>query len=176
MKLLVGYSKDQESFELKKLRRVGCATIYTCIKQALDDLRPEDTLVVASLDVIARNTRELLTLAAKINRKSAQLYSLDDREAWVTEAGRALRGLAAFEARCLRREQEAGRALSSERGVPLGRPPKLSPRERQEAIELYASGLPQAEVARVFGVSPSVICNLIARDHAKVLEETFHIV
>src|SRR5205809_152025 len=45
-------------------------------------------------------------------------------------------------------------------GVRFGRPPKLNPHQRREAIERLKAGETQADIARTYGVDPTTIGRL----------------
>ena len=49
---------------------------------------------------------------------------------------------------------------AKDRGVRFGRPPKLKPRQRQEAMQRLADGEVQADLARSYGVSQTTISRL----------------
>ena len=53
-----------------------------------------------------------------------------------------------------------GRARAKARGVKFGRPPSLTPHQRQEAIQQLAEGTTQADLARTYGVSQATISRL----------------
>jgi predicted transcriptional regulator len=46
------------------------------------------------------------------------------------------------------------------RGVKFGRPPVLTPHQRQEATQRLAEGATQADLARTYGVSQATISRL----------------
>ena len=73
-----------------------------------------------------------------------------------------LAGLATFERHLIKARTEDGRKRAKDRGVRFGRPPKLTPFQRQEAMQRVANGESQADVARAYNVDPAVICRLAA--------------
>ena len=97
-----------------------------------------DVLTVTRLDRLARSTRDLLNTLAAITDKKAGFRSLGD--AWAdttTPHGRlmltVLGGLAEFERELIRARTGEGRARAVARGVKLGRKPKLTPHQQNEA-------------------------------------------
>jgi DNA invertase Pin-like site-specific DNA recombinase len=52
---------------------------------------------------------------------------------------------------------------AKERGVRFGRPPKLTPHQRQEARARLEAGESQTDIARSYAVDPSTIGRLAAR-------------
>lgn len=71
-----------------------------------------------------------------------------------------LSGLAAFEREMIRVRTCDGRARAVARGRQTGRPPALTPHQRQEAARALAAGTTQADLARQFDVSQSTISRL----------------
>jgi DNA invertase Pin-like site-specific DNA recombinase len=59
-----------------------------------------------------------------------------------------LGGLAEFERELIRARTGEGRKRAKERGVRFGRPRKMTPHQRQEALQRLAAGETQADVAR----------------------------
>ena len=74
-----------------------------------------------------------------------------------------LGGLAEFERELIRTRTGEGRKRAQERGVPFGRPHKLTAHQRNEALQRIAQGESQADIARSFAVSPPTISRLAAQ-------------
>ena len=72
-----------------------------------------------------------------------------------------LGGLAEFEREPIRGTGE-GRKRAQERGVRFGRPRKLTPHQRDEALPRLRQGETQADVARSYAVDPATISRLVA--------------
>ncbi|MGH7025126.1 MAG: recombinase family protein [Caulobacteraceae bacterium] len=71
-------------------------------------------------------------------------------------------GLTEFEPELLRARTGEGRARAKAGGVKLGRRPKLTPRQRREAIKRRDSGEPMREIGRSYNLSHSTISTLRA--------------
>jgi DNA invertase Pin-like site-specific DNA recombinase len=71
-----------------------------------------------------------------------------------------LGGLAEFERDLIRARTGEGRKRAQARGVKFGRPPKLNPHQRREALKRLRNGETQADVARTYGVDPTTIGRL----------------
>ncbi len=152
--------------------RVFCATASGGktdgreLARALDALESGDTLLVTRLDRLARSTRDLLNILDAIAKAGAGFRSLGD--AWAdttTPHGRlmltVLGGLAEFERELIRARTGEGRTRAKARGVHMGRPPKLTARQKREALKALADGAAtQADLARQFNVSQSTISRL----------------
>ena len=135
------------------------------LRKALARLEAGDLLMVTRLDRLARSTRDLLNIIAEIAGKKAGFKSLGDTWADTTTAhGRlmltVLGGLAGFERELIRTRIGEGRTRAIERGVRMGRKPKLTPHQRQEAIRRRDQGEAMREIARSYNVSHSTISRL----------------
>jgi DNA invertase Pin-like site-specific DNA recombinase len=73
-----------------------------------------------------------------------------------------LGGLAEFERELIRAHTGEGRERARARGVKMGRKPKLTGHQKNEAIRRRDKGEPMREIARTFNVSHSTISRLTA--------------
>jgi DNA invertase Pin-like site-specific DNA recombinase len=71
-----------------------------------------------------------------------------------------LGGLAEFERELILARTGDGRARAKAKGVRFGRPRKLTPHQRQEALQRLAAGATQADVARTYNVDATTIGRL----------------
>jgi DNA invertase Pin-like site-specific DNA recombinase len=166
-----------------ELRRAGCAKVYKEkvsgaradrkeLANVLRRLEPNDVLVVTRLDRLARSTRDLLNILDQVSKAGAKFKSLHD--AWAdtsTPHGElmvtVLAGLATFERHLIRARTSEGRKRAMDRGVRFGRPSKLTPHQRKEAIERLIAGETQADIARSFNVNATTIGRLLPRAPAE---------
>jgi DNA invertase Pin-like site-specific DNA recombinase len=74
-----------------------------------------------------------------------------------------LGGLAEFERSLIVARTSDGRARAKAAGVKFGRPPVLTAHQRKEALQRLAAGETQADIARSYGVSQSLISRLPPR-------------
>jgi DNA invertase Pin-like site-specific DNA recombinase len=172
-------TRDQDlSGQVAELEAAGCAKAYrekisgaktdrAELGKVLRVLQPGDVLVVTRLDRLARSTRDLLNVIASITERGAGFRSLKD--AWAdttTPHGKlmltVLGGLAEFERSLIVARTGEGRKRAQERGVRFGRPRKLTPHQRQEALSRLAGGETQADVARTYNVDATTIGRLQA--------------
>ncbi len=179
---LFGYARvstrDQDlAAQDAELRAAGCAKVFKEkisgaktdrpeLVKAIGRLEPGDVLVVTRLDRLARSTRDLLNVIAAIAERGAGFKSLKDAWADTTSAhGRlmltVLGGLAEFERELIRARTGEGRKRAKERGVRFGRPRKMTPHQRQEALQRLARGETQADVARTYNVDATTIGRLL---------------
>jgi DNA invertase Pin-like site-specific DNA recombinase len=161
-----------------ELMAAGCAKVFKEKASGAKADRPElaklirrlesgDVLVITRLDRLARSTRDLLNVLAIVAERGAGFKSL--RDAWcdtTTPHGRlmltVLGGLAEFERELIRARTGEGRKRAKARGVKFGRPRKLTPHQRQEALQRLAAGETQMDVARSHNLSSATISRLAA--------------
>jgi DNA invertase Pin-like site-specific DNA recombinase len=159
-----------------QLHAAGCAKVYAERVSGAKTDRPElaklirrleagDVLMVTRLERLARSTRDLLNILDAIGKAGAGFKSLSD--AWAdttTPHGRLmltiLGGLAEFERELIIARTGDGRARAKAKGVRFGRPRKLTPHQRQEALQRLAAGETQADVARTYNVDATTIGRL----------------
>ena len=146
----------------------GAKTDRAQLARLIETLEPGDVLMVTRLDRLARSTRDLLNTLAAITEQNAGFRSLGD--AWAdttTSHGRlmltVLGGLAEFERDLIRTRTGEDRERAKARGVKLGRKPKLTVHQRQEAIKRRdVDGKPIRDIARSYNVHNSTISRLSA--------------
>jgi DNA invertase Pin-like site-specific DNA recombinase len=126
-------------------------------------------LIVTRLDRLARGTRDLLNVLHIVGERGAAFKSLADHWAnTTTPHGRLmvtiLGGLAEFERSLIKARTDVGIKRARDAGIPFGRPPKLTPHQRIEALRLLDAGEPQSAVARLLNVDQSTISRLTRTD------------
>jgi DNA invertase Pin-like site-specific DNA recombinase len=144
----------------------GAKTDRAQLRKAIVALSVGDVPMVTRLDRLARSTRDLLNTLAAITDRKAGFRSLAD--AWAdttTSHGRlmltVLGGLAEFERDLIRARTSEGRERAVARGVQMGRPPKLTPHQRREALRRRDRGYETlADIARSYNVSAATISRL----------------
>ena len=180
---LYGYARvstrDQDlAAQDAELRAAGCAKVFREKASGARTDRPElakvirrldagDVLVATRLDRLARSTRDLLNVLDEIGKRGAGFRSLKDTWAdTTTPHGRlmltVLGGLAEFERELIRSRTGEGRARAKARGVKFGRPRKMTPHQRQEALQRLHAGETMADVARTYAVDAATISRLAA--------------
>ena len=176
---LIGYARvstrDQEThMQLDALARAGAVRVYQEqassvgsrpeLQRCLSDLRPGDVLVVYKLDRVARSLVDLLAILDRVKVSGAEIRSLNEPLDTSTPLGvfmiQMLGAIAQLERGMIRDRVIAGQVAAIERGVRHGRPRVLSASQSAHALELLASGLTQAAVARQLGVSRGAVDRL----------------
>jgi len=163
--------------QLEQLKAAGCTPIFRekmsgaradrpQLAKAMKALKSGDTLIVCSLDRLARSTRDLLNILHSIGEAGATFKSLGDPWAdTTTPHGRLmvtiLGGLAAFERELIKARTGEGRCRAMAAGVKFGPKPKLTPHQRDEALARRDGGDETlVEIARSYNVSHSLISRL----------------
>jgi DNA invertase Pin-like site-specific DNA recombinase len=161
-------STDGQSVDaqVRQLRKAGCKTVFrevasgaktdrAQLRRLLGQLDTGDVVVVTRLDRLARSTRDLLNTLGTIADGKAGFRSLG--EAWAdttTSHGRLLLtflgGIAEYERDLTKARTSEGRARAKERGVKMGRKPKLTPHQQREAIQRRNNGEGICEIARSY--------------------------
>ncbi len=153
--MIYGYARvstDGQSVDaqVRRLRAAGAGKVFretasgaktnrTQLRKAINQLEAGDVLMMTRLDRLARSTRDLLNILDTVAKAGAGFRSLGDTWADTTTAhGRlmltVLGGLAEFERDLIRARTGEGRARAKEKGVKMGRKPKLTPHQKQEAL------------------------------------------
>lgn len=156
---------DQPSRELSS--RVHVATTYANrpqLKAALDYCREGDTLVVHSLDRLARNTEDLLRIVRELNSKGVTVEFVKNN---LTFKGgddptsvlllTILGAVATMERALIRERQREGIDLAKARGVYKGGQPKLTPMQAQDLRERAKKGTAKVDLARHYGISRQAV-------------------
>lgn len=172
---MIGSSDSQEI--AAQLKAAGSEKIHRDTRDAtksertkrrrlIEQLNAGDTIVVARLNQIADSTLDLLATLSAIAERKATFRSLAD--SWADSNARGvkllpvLEGIASFERDVRSARTEAGQARAVARGVKLGRKPKLTPKQEQEALRRRKKGETLATIAESYNVSHSTISRLVA--------------
>jgi len=97
-------------------------------------------LIIPAVDRLSRDTTDLLIIARDLQKAGAGLRSIAESVVDTTsdfaELVLAMLGVAAkLERRRIKERTERGRADAKAKGVKFGRPPKLTPHQKREAIK-----------------------------------------
>lgn len=180
----IGYarvSSDAQELEAQReqLAAAGCQRIFSEkisgaslrrpeLERMLDHIRSGDALTVTRLDRLARSTRDLLSIAERLNDVGAGLRSLCEPWADTTSpAGRMVMtvfaGIAEFERSLIVDRTREGRKRAQAQGVRFGPKEKLSQERIEHASRLIGEGQAVTEVAHLFGVHRSTLYRALAR-------------
>lgn len=176
--MLVGYARvsteDQQlDGQIEALTAAGAERIWAErvsgaktnrdeLTKLLDQLRPEDIVVVTKYDRLSRSLQDLLSIVEIIRDKGAGFRSLAEDIDTTTPAGRLVfhvfASIAQFERERISERTREGLAAARKRGRVGGRPAALSDAQRAEVRKMRDDdGRGIAELARLFKVSPNTI-------------------
>jgi len=139
---------------------------------ALQNLKPNDVLVVWKLDRLTRSLSDLLQIIKRLEEIGAGFRSLTEAIDTTTPVGRMLTqvlgSFAEFEREMIRERTKLGLARARLEGRVGGNRASLTPKQQAHALAMIDEGKSQSEVAEVFRVHRSTICRLVAE--RRVLE------
>jgi DNA invertase Pin-like site-specific DNA recombinase len=134
----------------------------------LDQLRPDDVLVVWKLDRLSRSLRDVLAIMERLGEAKVGFRSLTEAIDTTTAAGRMMMQMvgafAEFERAMLRERTRAGLDAARQEGRIGGRRPKLSEKQQAEIVHMVQKGdKTAADAARFFHIHPATVCRLLTR-------------
>lgn len=180
--MMIGYARvstdDQTTRQqIDALKAAGCERVFTeqasgatwnreQLRAMIDQLRPNDTVVVWKLDRLSRSLVDLLHLLRQIEDKESTFRSLTEGVETETAAGRMLAqmlgAIAEFERSLIRERTMAGLKRAAKEGRRGGRPPALSDVQKNAIRRRVGAGeLTEADAAREYNVHRSTVHRLI---------------
>jgi len=132
------------------------------LRQALDYMRPGDTLVFWKLDRVSRSLHHLLELAEEFKTRGISIKSLQDDIDTGTSMGKfffhLMGAVAELERDIIRERTQAGLAAARARGRRGGRKQALGPKQVEMGQALYdARRHTIAEICETLGCSPATL-------------------
>lgn len=128
------------------------------LQSMIDYAREGDSVVVYSIDRLARDLRDLQEIISTLNDKGVAITFLSERLTFSADADDAFAKLqlqmmgafAEFERNIIRKRQADGIAKAKAKGVYKGTKPRIP---RDEVHQLLAEGKTKTEIAKVMGIS-----------------------
>ena len=153
----VGYARvstheQHLDLQIDALKKADCEKIFidkvsglVANRPGLDDamefLRPGDTLVVWRLDRLGRSLKHLIDIVGQLEEREIGFRSLQESLDTTTSGGvlvfHMFAALAEFERHLIRERTHAGLTAARARGRKGGRPKALNEQAREVAIKLY---------------------------------------
>lgn len=153
-----GYRVDRE-FSDDAISGSTSASERPQFKAMLDYLRDGDTLVVAAIDRLGRNTIDVLQTVETLKNKGVSVVSLRESFDLTSPTGQMmltmLAGLAQMEKAIIAERREAGMARARAEGKHMGRPRKTPVKAILEALKANESNV--SATARDLGVSRATV-------------------
>ena len=143
------------------------------LQKALDYVREGDTLVVHSMDRLARNLDDLRRTVRDLTDRGVRVEFIKEAQAFTGEDNpmsnlmlSLLGAVAEFERSLILERQREGIALAKAAGKYRGGQPKLSDAQAVELAARKRAGESVASLARDYGVSRQTIYRYLAEDTA----------
>lgn len=132
------------------------------LDRLLDQLRPEDVVVVTKYDRLARSLRDLLDIVEAIQARKAGFRSIGEDIDTTTPAGRLVfhvfASIAQFERERISERTKEGLEAAKARGRVGGRPSALSVAQKDEVRRMRdEDGRSISDIARLFKVSQQTV-------------------
>jgi DNA invertase Pin-like site-specific DNA recombinase len=134
--------------------------------------REGDTVVVHSMDRLARNLDDLRRLVQTLTQRGVRIEFVKEGLVFTGDDSpmaqlllSVMGAFAEFERALLRERQREGIALAKQRGVYRGRKQALSAQEVVELRRRIAAGEKKAQVARTYGISRETLYQYLRAAH-----------
>jgi DNA invertase Pin-like site-specific DNA recombinase len=142
------------------------------LQAALNHVRAGDTLIVHSMDRLARNVEDMLRLVREMNNKGVSVQFI--KENMIFTAGNddprstlmftMLSAFAQFERALIKERQREGIALAKAKGTYKGRKPALNAERIARLREQAAAGANRTKLAKEFGISRETLYQYIREE------------
>ena len=162
---LTGAGVDRRNIYQEKI--TGTKRDRPELNRMLNELQPNDTVIIADLTRISRSTRDLLEIVDKISKKGANIRSLKDTWLDTTSSNpyntfllTIMSGLSQLERDLISQRTKEGLASAKTRGRSGGRPSKIH--ENANAVMmLYSGGMRISDIVRSTGLSRSKVNRIV---------------
>lgn len=145
-------------------RASGKDTIRPALAELLAFVRDGDTILVHSMDRLARNLDDLRRLVRDLTGRGVQVQFVKENLVFTGEDSpmanlllSVMGACAEFERALILERQREGIAAAKQRGAYTGRAPALSAEQAARLRERAAAGEKKAALAREFGVSRETV-------------------
>ena len=142
------------------------------LEELLSFVRSGDTIVVHSMDRLARNLDDLRRIVQTLTQKGVRIEFVKEHLTFTGEDSpmsslmlSVMGAFAEFERSLIKERQREGIALAKKRGAYRGRKKSLSPQEVAELRQRVAAGISKAQVAREAGISRQTLYQYLQEAH-----------
>jgi DNA invertase Pin-like site-specific DNA recombinase len=166
----------------RQLEHVAVGKVFTDKASGKDTQRPQldallsfvregDTVVVHSMDRLARNLDDRRRLVQQLTTRGVRIEFVKESPTFTGEDSpmanlmlSVMGAFAEFERALIRERQREGIALAKQRGAYRGRKKALSPERVAELRQRTAAGEQKAKLAREFGISRETLYQYLRTD------------
>ena len=166
----------------RQLEHVQVDKVFTDKASGKDTQRPElerllafvregDTVVVHSMDRLARNLDDLRRLVQRLTQRGVRIEFVKEYLTFTGEDSpmanlmlSVMGAFAEFERALIRERQREGIALAKQRGAYRGRKKALAPEQVAQLRRRAAAGEKKAQLAREFGISRETVYQYLRTD------------
>lgn|SRR5699024_1241672 len=142
----------------------------TGLAELIDYVRASDTVRIASMDRLGRDTRDLYDVVAELTDKGAVVQFVNENITVDSNGSSPMDSLmlgilaafAEFERRRIKERQAEGIAIAKAKGK-YEQPLKLSARDVEQAQVMIDMGIPKTQVAATFEVSRQTLYTALRR-------------
>jgi DNA invertase Pin-like site-specific DNA recombinase len=180
----IGYARvstlDQNlDLQIDALEKAGCDRVFQDrvsgakkarpgLEEALNFMRPGDSLVVWRLDRLGRSLQHLISTVTALEKQDIGFQSLQESIDSATSGGRLIfhifGALAEFERNLIRERTQAGLRAARARGRKGGRPKALNEKKTQLLYKLYDEKQHSiSELCDMLGISKTALYGYLKR-------------
>ncbi len=141
------------------------------LQAMLEFVREGDTIIVHSMDRLARNLDHLRSLVQHLTTKKVKVFFVKENLAFTGEDSpmanlmlSVMGAFAEFERSLIKERQKEGIALAKLRGAYTGRKKSLSQAQVDEIISKVQVGIPKAKLAREYKISREALYQYLRRE------------
>lgn len=145
-------------------RASGKDTKRPALAEMLQFAREGDTVVVHSMDRLARNLDDLRWLVKELTEKGVRVEFIKEHLVFTGDDSpianlmlSVMGAFAEFERSLIKERQREGIALAKQRGAYRGRKKTLTPERAAELVRKAADGTPKSVLAKDYGISRETV-------------------
>lgn len=146
------------------------------LNKMINECKPGDKIIVHSMDRLARNLMDLLSLVKAFTANDVSVEFVKEKQIFNGESDAfskfflsMMGAVAEFEVNIINERQREGIFLAKKRGVYKGTEKTLDIHQIKELIESCIDGVPKLKVAQNFGVCRQTVYNYLGYVHKKLV-------
>ncbi len=160
-----GFSVNERRIVTESISGSVAASERPQFARLLDQLEPDDVLIVTKLDRLGRNAMDVRSTVERLAADGVRVHCLALGGVDLTSpAGKMTMGVltavAEFERDLLIERTHAGMARARSEGKVMGRPPALTKERQAEVMQRLAMGVSVAQLARDYGTTRQSIMRI----------------